>query len=110
MIIVALLSNHGRLNHRLHSCFELPGRLAQISFANDIVAIKNRSRLMAADGHGDTFRNPATNHVANRSPAKVVEVGIPVKMNADSAGKPNGIPLEGEQQSERSDAGVLIVR
>jgi len=37
-------------------------------------------------------------------------VGIPVKVNADSAGKPNGVPLEGEQQSERSDAGVLIVR
>jgi hypothetical protein len=37
-------------------------------------------------------------------------VGIPVKANANSGGKPNGIPLEGEQQSERSDAGTLIVR
>jgi len=34
----------------------------------------------------------------------------PVKVNADSGGKPNGIPLEGEQQSERSDAGELIVK
>src|SRR5262249_55832056 len=37
-------------------------------------------------------------------------VGIPVKVNADSGRKPNGVPLEGEQQSERSDAGVLIVK
>ena len=38
------------------------------------------------------------------------QMGIPVKANANSGGKPNGIPLEGEQQSERSDAGTLIVR
>jgi len=31
-------------------------------------------------------------------------------VNVDSGGKPNGIPLEGEQQSERSDAGLLIVK
>ena len=37
-------------------------------------------------------------------------LGIPVKVNADSGRKPNGVPLEGEQQSERSDAGVLIVK
>jgi hypothetical protein len=37
-------------------------------------------------------------------------LGIPVKANVNSGGKPNGIPLEGEQQSERSDAGTLIVK
>jgi hypothetical protein len=36
-------------------------------------------------------------------------VVIPVKANADSDGKPNGIPEEGEQQSERSDADLVIV-
>jgi hypothetical protein len=37
-------------------------------------------------------------------------VGIPVKANTDSGGKPNGIPEETEQQSERSDAGDMIVK
>jgi hypothetical protein len=36
-------------------------------------------------------------------------VGIPVKVNAVSGGKPNGVPEQGEQQSERSDAGMVIV-
>jgi hypothetical protein len=36
-------------------------------------------------------------------------VGIPVKLNVDSGRKPNGISEEGEQQSERSDAGLMIV-
>ena len=36
-------------------------------------------------------------------------VAIPVKANTYSGGKPNGIPEEGEQQSERSDAGGMIV-
>jgi hypothetical protein len=36
-------------------------------------------------------------------------LGIPVKLNVDSGRKPNGIPEEGEQQSERSDAGLMIV-
>jgi len=39
-----------------------------------------------------------------------LSMGIPVKVNADSGRKPNGVPLEGEQQSERSDAGELIVK
>ena len=37
-------------------------------------------------------------------------LGSPLKVNADSGGKPNGIPLEVEQQSERRDAGLLIVK
>ena len=36
-------------------------------------------------------------------------MGIPVKVNADSSGKPSSVPAEGEQPSERSDAGVMIV-
>ena len=39
----------------------------------------------------------------------MIPLGIPVKVNIDSGGKPNGIP-ESEQQSERSDAGVMIVQ
>jgi len=33
-----------------------------------------------------------------------------VKVNIDSGGKPNGVPERSEQQSERSDAGVMIVQ
>ncbi|MGA8617253.1 MAG: hypothetical protein WB660_01860 [Candidatus Sulfotelmatobacter sp.] len=34
-------------------------------------------------------------------------MGIPVKVNIDSGGS---VPERGEQQSERSDAGVMIVQ
>jgi hypothetical protein len=46
----------------------------------------------------------------SRKESSKPRLGIPVKANANSGGKPNGIPLEGEQQSERSDAGTLIVK
>jgi hypothetical protein len=36
-------------------------------------------------------------------------LGIPLKVNTDSGGKPNGVPDKDEQQSERSDAGGRIV-
>jgi hypothetical protein len=37
-------------------------------------------------------------------------VGIPVKLNAHSEGKPNGFPGWSRTPSERSDAGFSIVR
>jgi hypothetical protein len=36
-------------------------------------------------------------------------LGIPAKVNIDSGRKPNGVPERGKQQSERSDAGMVIV-
>jgi len=33
-----------------------------------------------------------------------------MKAKANSGGKPNRIPLEGERQAEQSDAGVLIMK
>ena len=36
-------------------------------------------------------------------------VGIPVKVNNDSGGSRTAFRSEGEQQSERSDAGMVIV-
>jgi hypothetical protein len=37
-------------------------------------------------------------------------VGIPVKVNADSGASRTAFQSEGEQPSERSDAGVMIVQ
>jgi hypothetical protein len=37
-------------------------------------------------------------------------MGIPVKLNARSEGKPNGVPGQSRTPSERSDAGNSIVR
>jgi hypothetical protein len=36
-------------------------------------------------------------------------VGIPLKVNIDSGGSRTAFRSEGEQQSERSDAGMVIV-
>jgi hypothetical protein len=36
-------------------------------------------------------------------------VAMAVKVNSDPRRKPNGVPEQGEQQSGRSDAGMVIV-
>src|SRR6516162_5017122 len=68
-----MLGNERRTKHRFRSHFELLCGFSQIGFVDDVIAIKNSSRLMAADRHRHSLGNAATNHVANGRAAKIVE-------------------------------------
>ena len=45
----------------------------EIALVDDVVAIKNRPRFVAADRHGYSLWNPMPNHIANSRPSKVME-------------------------------------
>src|SRR3989454_8234088 len=49
--------------------FDFAGGFGQVRFADDVAAVEDRARFVAADPHGYAFRDAATNHVAKRTPA-----------------------------------------
>src|SRR5262249_27314498 len=51
----------------------LPLCLLYVFFINDIIAIKNCSRLMATDLHSNAFGYPCLHHIADSGSPKVME-------------------------------------
>ena len=49
------------------------GRLLDIVGAHDVVAVENRSRLVAGNHHGYPFRNAGSNHVPHCCPPEIVK-------------------------------------
>ncbi len=51
----------------------LTRRLAHVGFADDVVTLEHRPRLVPAVRHRDTFRHATADHVANGATAQVME-------------------------------------
>jgi len=57
----------------LRSALDLESCVLKIGFRDHIVPVENAARLVAADAHGDSLRQAASDKVPDRRPAQIVE-------------------------------------
>ena len=50
---------------------ESAGRFVQIALADDVVAVKNRTRFVVRDGHSHPLGDPGANQIPDTSPSQV---------------------------------------
>ena len=61
------------LAHLLQVLLELGGGLDDVALADDVVALEDGTRPVAADGHGDPLRHAGPDEVPDPGAAEVVE-------------------------------------